>query len=282
VSWVAVAVGGFYVFAGVVLMRTMRLDRLMDDVLVALEGKPASANERWKSAILTAGAYLTLASGAALATLSALAVPLFLANVVVQGGYLLWAGRALPPADAEEGNGRRHTTNAFVVYAAAAAFVVWLSVRGGLRARPMGFEAIMIEALTVGAIVVASWASMFVPRSWFGRTSSTTRSPRETVPDPRVMPAKLRLRPDWQSWPLWDAETGENVSHYHLDLPDGLAERIEAWDDTMQETYNSDDPPSSGFKTDNERRAYREEGKAIARELTGIWPGSVEIPDEFL
>lgn len=164
---VAVAIGGFYVFAGVLVLRTMRLDRVMDDVLAALEGKSTSANERWKSAILTAGAFLTLASGAALVTLSALAAPLFLANAIVQGGYLLWAGRAFPPTDADEANGRRQTTNAFVVYVAAGAFVAWLSMRGGLRSWPIGTEAIALEALAIGGITLAGWASTLVPHSWF-------------------------------------------------------------------------------------------------------------------
>lgn len=281
-GWIAVAVGGFYVFAGVVALRMMRLDRLMDGVLAVLEDKPQPANERWKSAVLTAGSFLTLASGAALATLSAFALPLFAANTVVQGGYLLWADRALPPTDADETRGRRQTKNAFVVYVAASAFVLWLSIRSELRAWPMGLEAIGVEALAIGGITLAGWASMFVPTSWLGRRSPSIKPPGDAAPVANVLPTKLRLRPDWQRCPLWDAETDENVSHYHLNFSEDFAERIEAWDDTWQETYNGDDPPSSGFKTDDQRRAYNEEGKLIGQELRRVWPGRVEIPDEFL
>ncbi len=81
---------------------------------------------------------LTLASGVALATLSPLAPTLFIANAIVQGGYLAWAARALPPADADEARGRRQTQNAFVIYLVATAFVVWLHANGILRPRPAG------------------------------------------------------------------------------------------------------------------------------------------------
>lgn len=279
--WIAMAVGGFYVVAGVIALRMMRLDRLMDGVLAALEGKPQPANERWKSAILTTGSFLTLTSGAALAMLSAWALPLFLANALVQGGYLAWAERALPPADTDEVQGRRQTKNAFVVYLAACAFVVWVSARGQMRPWPLSVEAMLADAFAIGGIALAGWASMFIPSSWFSRTSSTSESVGAAIPDADTVPKHLRLAPDWQRWPLWDAETGDNVSYFRLNLPDALAERIEAWDDAWQETYNGDDPPSSGFKTEIEQQSYVDEGRSIVQELRRVWSGRVEISDEF-
>jgi hypothetical protein len=280
-SWIAMAVGGFYVVAGAIVLRAMKLDELMDGLLQALEGKPASANEHWRSAILTAGAYLTLGGGAALATLSAFALPLFLANTVVQGGYLLWAARALPPGDADEAKGRKQTTNAFAIYAAACAFVVWLSVQGGLRAWPGDIEGLAMELLAVVGITIAGWASIYVPNSWFSRKAAAEGSGITRLEEDEPVPTNLRLSPDWQRWPLWDADTGVNVSHYRLNLPDRLAERIETWDDTWQATYNGDDPSASGFDSGEQRQAYREEGRLIALELKRLWPGRIEVADEF-
>jgi hypothetical protein len=282
-SFIAMAAGGFYVVAGVVALRMMRFHGLMDDVLEALEGKAQPANERWKNAILTVGSFLTLASGAALAVLSSLALPLFLANTLVQGGYLLWAARAFPPADADEAKGRRQTQNAFVVYAAVSAFVVWLSIRDGLRAWPQNLEAMAIDVAVIAGVTLGGWASMFLPASWFSRKTfgDQIASGSLTTSSPDPVPVNLRLAPDWQRWPLWDADTGDNVSHHRLNLPDALSERIEAWDDTWQETYNGDDPPSSGFASDDERRAYREEGRLIGLELKRCWPGRVDVADEF-
>lgn len=287
-SWIAMAVGGLYIVAGAFVLRMMKLDVLMDGLLQALEGKPTSANERWKSAILTAGAYLTLAGGAALATLSFLALPLFLANTVVEGGYLVWATRALPPGDADETKGRRQTTNAFVIYAAACAFVVWLSVQGGLRAWPGEVEGLAIELLVVGGITIAGWASVYVPNSWFSRSAAASsgdaaadESGLTSFSKDGHVPTNLRLSPDWQCCPLWDGDTDNNVSHYQLNLPDDLAERIETWDDTFQATYHADDPSESGFDSDDAWHAYRAEGRLIALELKRCWPGTVYVADDF-
>ncbi|MCE9521880.1 MAG: hypothetical protein K8S25_05545 [Alphaproteobacteria bacterium] len=284
---VAMAIGGFYVFAGVVVLRAMALDRLMGTVLSALENKAPNPNEQWRSALLTAGGYLTLASGASLALLSAFALPIFLANAVVQGGYLLWAERALPPGDEAEGAGRQQTKNAYLLYLAATAFVMWLSLRGGLRAMSPTDSGIGLELLAIGVIVLAGDLAARMPRAWFAWLLAKPHSAEVAAPtnaavaQPPAMPVNLRLQPDWQCWPLWDADTGENVSHFCLNLADDLAERIGAWDDGWQATYNGDDPPSSGFATEAERDAYRVEGRAIAAALSAVWPGRVEVPDAF-
>ncbi len=57
--------------------------------------------------------------------------------------------------------------------------------------------------------------------------------------------------------------------------------RLERWDDLFQDTYNGDDPASSGFQSAEDERLYREEGKAIAIELTKAWPGKVEVDEQF-
>ena len=80
---------------------------------------------------------------------------------------------------------------------------------------------------------------------------------------------------------MWDADTGDNVSPYELDLSHELLDRIERWDDLFQDTYNGDDPASSGFKVEEELALYRAEGKAIAEELAKEWPGRVEVDEQF-
>lgn len=270
---VAIAIGLFYIFAGVAALRAMRLDALMDGVLTALEGKPQASVEKWKSAILTAGGWLTLASGLALATLSPLAPPLFIANTIVQAAYLLWATKYLPPTDADEARGRAQTTNAFVVYVAATLFVNLQP--GVLRPWPADAQSRATELFMLAINLLVGFASLNVPVSWF----QARKAP--STPEAPAKPVNLRLRPDWQCHPLWDADTGENVSPHELELPDELAGRIEAWDDTWQATYNSDDPSASGFTTQQERTGYHETGKQIAVDLARIWPGKVEVEGQF-
>jgi hypothetical protein len=279
--YLAVAVGAFYVFAGFVVMRAMAMDRLMDHALAAL-GSPSDAAEVWRTRVLSVGAYLTLASGAALAILSPLATVSFAANTLVQGGYLVWAARALPPNDASEAKGRRQTTNAFVLYLAAAAFVAWLAFQGHLR--PAAVEALLVDAAIIVAVVLAAYAIIHLPKSPSAPTplDRVAPTPRDAEwepawNEPRPTPARLRLAPEFQCHPLWDADTGEPVSVFALGLPEDLSSRIEKWDDKFQATFNENDPAASDFATDEARKAYFAEGRAIAAALRGAWPGELEI-----
>ncbi|MEQ1754962.1 MAG: hypothetical protein ABL973_12605 [Micropepsaceae bacterium] len=278
-SFVAVVLGIFYVFAGVVALRVIALGSVMDSLLEALDGSRTSATEFLKTRILTIGAYLTAASGAALLTLSCSAVALFAANSLVQGGYLAWASRALVPEDDADRRGRQQTVNAFVIYVAATAFVIWLFLTNGLRAWPTDAVGQMKELIAPAVAMLGSWASIHVPMKRLS-TSASGQAPACT-PEPQGTPVNLRLQPDWQCHPLWDADTGDNVSQYALELPHELMDRIERWDDLFQDTYDGDDPSSSGFKSEHERQLYREEGKAIAAELAKVWPGSLEVPEQF-
>ena len=54
-TFVAMALGAFYVFAGVVVMRSMAMERVMDQVLAALND-PSDANDQTRVAVLSAGA----------------------------------------------------------------------------------------------------------------------------------------------------------------------------------------------------------------------------------
>jgi hypothetical protein len=249
----------------------------MDRVLVALEGKPQSSAERWKGIILTAGAWLTLSSGLALATLSPLAIPLFVANAMVQGIYLIWATGALHPADADEEAGRQSTIAAFAVYAAAALFVV--TETRVLRPWPAESVAQFLEIAGCAAETLLGWMSSLLNPASLGAKQS---GPNFVVANQRSVLVNLRLRPDWQCFPLWDGDTGENVSPDKLDLPQELLGRIEMWDDNWQDTYNGDDPPSSGFKSEGDIERYRQEGKAIAAELAKVWHGKLEVDAQFL
>jgi hypothetical protein len=157
----AIAVGAFYVFAGVVVLRAMALDRVMNQLLVVLN-EPSAPKEVLRSRVLAIGAYLTLGSGVALMFLSPLAAPAFVVSALWQGGYLLWAERALPPEDDDEARGRRQTKNAFVVYLAATGFVLWLAMKGLLR--PWDVEALAIDAAIVIAASVMVWAAIHLRR----------------------------------------------------------------------------------------------------------------------
>lgn len=278
----ALLVGAFYVFAGVVALRMTRLGSLMDGFLEALDGTKTDPKEKTKTLVLTIGAYATAASGAALLALGNMALAFFVIGALIQAGYLAWAQTSLVPADDSERRGRQQTINAFVIYLAATAFVAWLAMTGQLRAWPQTPQQFALECAVPLLAMLASWLSLELP---MGRKVAAAAGATEELPQyqPEAVrgPANLRLRADWQCYPLWDADTGDNVSPYELDLSHELLDRIERWDDLFQDTYNGDDPASSGFKGEEELALYRAEGKAIAEELAKEWPGRVEVDEQF-
>jgi hypothetical protein len=127
-EWIARAIGAFYVFAGVTLIRQAIINWRMERIFgTFLETPPA---EKTADAILSVMAVLVLASGLTLAALHHWAVVAFLACWSVQAVYLLWASRWHRPVEPELIRLRRQTTNAFFAYTAATLFVLWAARRG--------------------------------------------------------------------------------------------------------------------------------------------------------
>ena len=75
---------------------------------------------------------LVLSGGVALVLLSRHAVPMFVAAMLVQVAYLLYASRKLPPENDAQAQGRKLTGVALYIYAAATLAVIWLDQQGVL------------------------------------------------------------------------------------------------------------------------------------------------------
>ena len=123
--------GAFYVFAGYVATRAALTSHLIDRALAAISGaKPAPA-ETAQSLWLLAAANLILIGGAALVLLLDAAAWIFVASALGQAAYLFVVAPVyFDASDPPDPNGRRQSTNAFVVYAAATVFR-HLGRRGG-------------------------------------------------------------------------------------------------------------------------------------------------------
>jgi hypothetical protein len=282
----AFPIGFFYVIAGLLVLRAIAVGNLLEKAIEAIDPSKPDPKEQTKTFVLTIGAYMTAASGAALVTLSSIAAILFVLNTLVQGGYLVWATKALPPEDEADRKGRQQTINAFVIYTAVTSFVIWLGYTGGLRPWPHGAEGVLIELIAPAMAAIACYLLVHQPgmrkrSNGFGIGGEGDDVPASASPIIPHATVNLRLRPEFACWPLWDADSGENVSHYHVDISMDLAERIENWDDRFQVIHKEDDPASSDFASPEEEQAYIEEGRAIARELAEAWPGKVDIDERF-
>jgi hypothetical protein len=149
-------IGGFYVFAGVLITRMALTSRVLDHAIAAITAeKPKRADTLltvWNLAL----AIVILAGGAALMFRIEVAVWLFLAAAVAQAAYLyLLAPNYFDRIDPPDAKGRRQTTNAFFIYSAATAFVGTCYAHGQLLAwSDIGWPALALE----GAIVIAHLA----------------------------------------------------------------------------------------------------------------------------
>ncbi|MDO9337835.1 MAG: hypothetical protein Q7T61_15680 [Caulobacter sp.] len=127
---VARLIGGWYVFAGAVALNAWRMNVFMDRALEQLTLKPTDRFETLRGWTIFGVGALTLMSGIFLILLSPLAPPAFLACCALQGAYFAWAAKALPPKDEAGRRGRRASTNAFLLYLGATAFVLGCNLVG--------------------------------------------------------------------------------------------------------------------------------------------------------
>lgn len=79
----------------------------------------------------------------------------------------------------------------------------------------------------------------------------------------------IKLMPDYDCFPLWEASPGSvgNIDPNTLPLSNALRSRLETWADRFDATLNRDDPGSSGFSTQVEKENFRREGYALVEAL---------------
>jgi hypothetical protein len=116
-------IGGFYLLAGIIGMRAMVMDHLMDQVLAGINRTPIPTKDRQRRWLLGGSTLAIGMGGMALMVLSLWAVPLFLLGSQTQALYLAWARTAFPVTDAVERARRRQTTNAAMLYFGASLLV---------------------------------------------------------------------------------------------------------------------------------------------------------------
>ena len=266
-------VGVFYTFGGIVALRALAMDSVLDQALASItlsRPDPDGVLRRW---ILAATSVVTGVSGLSLVLLSGWAASLFLLNLGLQAGWLVFAARRFPPTDDAEALGRRRVANAAVIWAVATAMVLWLRFDGRLGALTDPWR---------GAILVAAAVAMAV---WVARQLVWNPGPRPAFgeePDgmpvipPRPERVRLVLRYGYR--PLFDADTGYAVDTY-AHLPEDLAARLAAWEDAFDDAVDPYDPEAGPAFSEAEALAHAREGEAIVAALRAEFgDGNVEGP----
>lgn len=143
------AVGFFYALGAIFLIRQMAVSDFLDRAIAAVKLEEQPRKEIIRRWLLSVGAALTGASGVGILLMSSWAVPLFVANLVIQVGWLAWSATSFPPQDQEDALGRRRSFNAAFFYATMTVTACALAYEG--RLRPWD------ELQTAGPTIVATF-----------------------------------------------------------------------------------------------------------------------------
>lgn len=278
--WILFAIGLFYTLGGVVLIRRMAMDRLLDQAIAAITLKRDRVEET-ATRLLTIGGWLTLASGLSLMAQSRAALVIFPLNIAAQAGYLLWAARHRPVTDEAERRGRVATRNALLIYVGVFALVLMLEQQSLWRIwLGTGIAGLLADLAAMGALT-AAFVFLLTntssgPSGRKGKNYPDFLDPEEDEGpdyDPTKPPSCLRLAPEYQCWPLWDDETYTNIDPESLGFSAELIERIRRWDELFQNGYKPDDPFNSGFASLEEERLWTDQAQEIWGALLEEWQG---------
>ena len=260
-------IGAFYVFAGLLGMRSMVMDYVMDQMLAGISLKPVPLKDRQRRWLLGSSVLAIGMGGMALMVLSLWAVPLFIFAAATQAFYLLWAQTAFAPEDNDERKGRRQTTNAAWLFGAATLLVCLAGAYGLLHP----WHDPWALAIPATGFVLLGTIGRHLLWQGRGRNGSSWKddepAPRE-IPPP---PARVRLAPSWGGYPLRDADTDEGVI-YDDYLPLELADRLYDWsrafhageDYEVQEFWAEFEDPAA-------EAMHRAEGDSIVSGLRAIF-----------
>jgi hypothetical protein len=258
---VARLVGMFYAFGGVMALRALAMDSVLDQALASITlGRP-DPDDLLRRRILAATSVVTGVSGLSLVLLSGWAPWLFLLNLALQAGWLAFAARRFPPADESEALGRRQVANAAVIWIVATAMVLWLSFEERLGAPSNPWH---IALLGLGALGMAGWVARQLawkpgPRPAFGEEP-------DGLPIIQPRPTRVRLVRRYGYQPLLDADTGYPVDIFEH-LPEQLAERLRTWENAFHDAVDPYDPDAGPVFSEAQARAHDREGEAIAAAL---------------
>lgn len=263
------AIGAFYAFAGYVATRAALTSHFIDRAIAAIAAKKPSRTETAQSYWLLSAAALVLAGGVLLLFLVDAAAWLFLASAIGQAVYLFYlAPRIFDVEDAPDAAGRHQTTNAFVIYVAATAFVVWALSVGKLtpwQDMPWPVLALCVALIAVHIVYVV-WTLAKSPAAGGGASAfansadAPTREPSEST--------RIKVMADYHCHPLWaiDEDLYGDIAPEALDLSPELARDLNAWAEDFTASLNPDDPADSRW-SDADYEAHDAKARPLAVRL---------------
>jgi hypothetical protein len=262
-------VGAFYAFAGVVASRVALTSHFLDRAISAIGGKPTPRAETLQFYWLLGSALLVLASGAALMLRIDIAAWVFLASALGQAAYILvLAPRSFDLHDPPDARGRRQTVNAFVVYSAATALVLWALATG--RLLPWRDLPWPLAAGTAAAVI--GWVA-YVGHLLNGKPPAsplagfTDMGDGDPSPD-RTQARHIKVMADYDCHPLWALDDGlyGDIPPADMGLSAALARDLDAWAEAYTSALDSDNPSVSRW-SDEQHRTHAAAARPLAVRL---------------
>ena len=261
--------GAFYAFAGYVAGRAALTSRVMDLAIAAIGATRPDPRETHKSLWLLWGSLVILAGGAALMLLLDVAPWLFVASSIGQAIYLfVLAPRYFDSVDPPDERGRRQTTNAFVIYVAATALVVWASVTDQLIPwRDVPWPLVAAAAITFAAYTVHLLHGFYRPLKTAGPISYVGGQAEAWSEDP-ALSRSIKVMADYDCHPLWALDPGVvgNFAPEDLGLSEELSRDLNEWAAAFNSFLDRDNPVES-LASPQQQSAHEAQGRQLAIRL---------------
>jgi hypothetical protein len=265
-------IGAFYAFAGFVATRAGMMSWFLDRALAAMTAKKPTRTEVAQAAWLLSAAAMILVGGVLLLAGLQLGAFVFIASAIGQALYVyVIAPRYFDVEDPPSPQGRRQTTNAFVLFCAATAFVAWAAWRG--RLTPIN-EATWFE---IGAVTAAlGFYATYVARTlWWTPKQAESASAdwsfgtdTETPSRPLNTSKRIKLMADYGCDPIWamDDDIYGCFPPEDLNLSPELTADISAWAAAFEGRLDMNDPGAND-RSEAEYAAEGSEHEAEGRRL---------------
>ena len=262
-------IGAFYAFAGFVATRAGLTSHFLDRAIAAISMKKTSRQESLQTAWLIAGAVIVYTGGVLLLAGLEAAVFMFALSALAQSIYIYSvAPRYFDVEDPPGPKGRRQTTNAFVIYSAATAFVVWAMWHG--RLTPLS-HASQTELIAVaGALLLYGGyllrALLSAPRAPSANPFAAFSSDGPSLPPHESN--RIKVMADYGCDPLWalDEERYGCFSPDLIEISEELRSDLKNWAEAYDRSLDMADPATSNW-TDEQSAAHEREGRQLALRL---------------
>ena len=264
-------IGAFYAFGGFVATRAGLMSQIIDQAIAAIALKKPTRTETAQNAWLITMAALVLVGGVLLLAGLQLAVWVFVASALSQAAYIYYlAPRFFDAENEPDGGGRRASTNAFVIYLAATAFILWAAYRGRLVTLDEASTPALV-AVAAGLLLYAGYLARVLwwsPRKGGGSGGLLGSMPDDEPGLPPHESNRIKVMADQHCDPLWalDEDRYGCFAPDMIDLTPELTADLNAWAADYDNSFNPDDPVVSQW-SEEQHQAHASQGRQLAVRL---------------